>query len=280
MIEYTSQVDQNKQQIKDLLQREAVDWRLVKIPRHSHVFTCGDRDSMVYLIESGQIKLLSPSPEGKECLIAIYTSGDIFGELCLCGQTMRLCTAVAMKDSVLRQIPCSSLTAVLRRQSAAGALVQYLVARLAEQEQVISSLLTVNSEQRLGLTLLRLAKRLGKQDPRSVRIDQKISQEELAEMVGTTRTRIGVFLKKFRAHGLIELSAERHLIIKEASLREYLNHMAFAEDEDIEREDTRFQRQGLPRPLNSPRRGSDVRPSNEVEDRYPLRLAKAPSEDS
>ena len=229
MIEYTSQAEQYKYQIRNLLQQETLSYRLIKVARHDHVFTCGDEALMVYLIDNGQVKLLSPSPEGKECLVAIYTRGDIFGELCLCGQNTRQCTAIAMKDTVLKQIPCSSIAAVLRRQPDLGALVQYLVARVAEQEQIISSLLTVNSERRLALTLLRLAKQLGKHDPRSICIDQKISQEELAAMVGTTRTRIGMFLKKFREYGLIDLTAERHFIIKESRLKEYLESMTFVE---------------------------------------------------
>ena len=260
MIDYTSQAEQYKRQIRDMLQREAVSYRLIKVPKHGHVFTCGDQDPMVYVIESGQIKLLSPSPEGKECLIAIYTAGDMFGELCLCGQPVRLYTAVAMKDSTLKQIPCGSLTAVLRREPPIGGLVQYLVARIAEQEQVISSLLTVNSERRLALTLLRLAKQLGKQHPRSVCIDQKISQEELAEMVGTTRTRIGIFLKKFRACGLIELSQERHLIVKEESVNQYLERVALAENSGTA--GLQLQMSDFPKPIDFVRRGLRERGGN------------------
>jgi CRP/FNR family cyclic AMP-dependent transcriptional regulator len=94
--------------------------------------------------------------------------------------------------------------------------------------------LTANSEQRLATTLLHLARRLGKNDPRSVRIEQKISHEELAEMVGTTRPRIGIFLKRFRELGLIEISSERHFIVRERKLREYLERIALDSDGSLE----------------------------------------------
>jgi CRP-like cAMP-binding protein len=234
VIEQTHQVEQFKLQIKELFRKESLNCRVVKIAKHGHVYTCGNHDPMVYFIESGQIKVLLLSAEGKECLLAIHTTGDIFGELSLCGQNARLDTAVAMQDVILKQIPCRSFINTLKREEMLEGLVQYLAVRVGEQQEVITSLLTANSEQRLAMTLLRLARRLGKNDPLSGRIAQKISHEELAEMVGTTRPRIGIFLKRFRELGLVELSRERHFIIKEMKLREYLARMAFAEDKSLE----------------------------------------------
>ncbi len=221
--------DQFRQHIRDLIQTGSINSRIVRHSRHGHVYNCGDPDSSVYYVEKGRIKLLSPSPDGKECLVAIYSAGDLFGELSLCGKTTRPDTAVAMNDSILRQIPAVELLGALRREPKNLGLLLYLITRLAEQQQVISSLLTVNSEQRLALTLQRLARNLGKKDPRSVRIDQKLSQEELAAMVGTTRTRIGIFLKKFRSLGLIELSADRYLVVKDQKLTEYIEGLALSE---------------------------------------------------
>ena len=85
MIQQTPQADEFKQQLRDSLQRETLNTRAVKIARHANVYTCGDKDEMVYFIESGQIKLLMLSSEGKECLLAIHSRGDVFGELCLSG---------------------------------------------------------------------------------------------------------------------------------------------------------------------------------------------------
>jgi CRP/FNR family transcriptional regulator, cyclic AMP receptor protein len=83
MIQQTPQADQFKQQLRESLQRETLNVRAVKIARHANVYTCGDQDEIVFFIESGQVKLLMLSSEGKECLLAIHTAGDIFGELCL-----------------------------------------------------------------------------------------------------------------------------------------------------------------------------------------------------
>ena len=90
MIQQTPQVDLFKQRLRESLQRETQNVHAVKIARHANVYTCGDHDEMVYFIESGQIKLLMSSSEGKECLLAIHTNGDIFGELCLSGLGPRL----------------------------------------------------------------------------------------------------------------------------------------------------------------------------------------------
>jgi CRP/FNR family cyclic AMP-dependent transcriptional regulator len=223
------QDDHYRTSIRELLRRESADYRVVKLARHQHVYMCGDRDSNVYLIESGQVKMVAPSPDGKECVIAVYAPGDFFGERSLCGQAVRSDTAMTMRNTTLRQVPSSHLLAVLQREAPLGAFVQYLVERIVEKEEMIASLLTAKSEQRLAMTLLRLSRRLGKQESCSTRIEHRFSQEELAEMVGTTRSRIGLFLKRFRSQGLIELNEKRHLLIRESKLEEYLERMAFAE---------------------------------------------------
>ena len=101
-------------------------------------------------------------------------------------------------------------------------LSRYLAVRIADQQQVIANLVTVDSEQRLGKTLLQLARTLGKKDPRSTRIELKISHEELSEMVGTTRPRISLFMQRFRNLGLIETNLDRFLVINENKLTDYL----------------------------------------------------------
>jgi CRP-like cAMP-binding protein len=226
MIQETPQADRFKQQLRDSLQNETLNSRAMKIAKHDHVYTCGDQDEMVYFIESGQIKLLMLSPEGRECLLAIHTAGDIFGELCLSGLGSRLETATAMEETILKQIPSSRFFTRLGRDALFEGFVQYLTVRIADQQQVIANLVTVDSEQRLGKTLLQLARKLGKKDPRSIRIELKISHEELSEMVGTTRPRISVFMQRFRNLGLIETNEDHFLIIKERKLTAYLAQIA------------------------------------------------------
>ena len=174
------------------MQRETLHFRPINFAKHENVYNSGDEDQTVYFIESGQIKLLMRSPEGKECLLAIYTSGDIFGELCLAGLGPRMETATAMEETIFRRIPCAEL--FVPSCSLLQGFVQYLVVRIADQQQIISNLVTVDSEKRLGETLLRLARKLGKKDIRSILIEHKISHQELSEIVGTTRPRL---LKNF-----------------------------------------------------------------------------------
>ena len=225
-IQQTPQADEFKQQLCASLQRETQDSRTVKIARHVNVYSCGDQDEMVYFIESGQIKLLMLSFEGKECLLAIHSAGDVFGELCLSGLGARLETATAMKQTMLKQIPCAQFLGRLSRDSLFEGFVRYLAVRIADQQQVIANLVTVDSEQRLGQTLLQLARTMGKKDPRSIRIELKISHEELSEMVGTTRPRISLFMQRFHNLGLIETNGDRFLIIKENKLTDYLAQIA------------------------------------------------------
>jgi CRP/FNR family cyclic AMP-dependent transcriptional regulator len=225
-IQQTPQADEFKQKLRDSLQRETQNSRAVKIPRHDNVYSCGDQDEMVYFIESGQIKLLMLSSDGKECLLAIHSAGDVFGELCLSGLGTRLETATAMKQTMLKQIPSSQFLGRLSRDSLFEGFVRYLAVRIADQQQVIANLVTVDSEQRLGQTLLQLARTMGKKDPRSIRIELRISHEELSEMVGTTRPRISLFMQRFHNLGLIETNREHFLVIKEKKLTDYLAQIA------------------------------------------------------
>jgi len=226
MIQQTPEAERFKQQIRDSLQRETMNSRAIKIARHGNVYTAGDQDEAVYFIESGQIKLLMLSTEGKECLLAIHGSGDIFGELCLAGLGSRHETATAMKETKLKRIPCSQFFARLSQDSLFEGFVRYLAVRVADQQHVIANLVTVDSEQRLGQTLLQLARTLGKKDPRSIRIELKISHEELSAMVGTTRPRVSLFMQRFRNLGLLETNSDRFLIIKESKLTDYLAQIA------------------------------------------------------
>ena len=226
MIQDHPETDLFKKQMRDSLQREIRNSRAIEIPKHANVYICGEQDEMVYFIESGQVKLLMLSSEGRECLLAIHASGDVFGELCLSGITGRLETATAMEDTLLKKVPCAKFLERLATDSLLEGFVKYLAVRVADQQEVIANLVTVDGEQRLGKTLLLLARQLGKKGPRSTRIGLRISHEELSEMIGTTRPRVSVFMQRFRNLGLIELSEQHFLIVKEAKLAAYLKSIA------------------------------------------------------
>lgn len=222
MIQLTPHSEQFKDQMRGSLLNETKNSSSVQIDKHNHVYTVGDERETVYFIERGQIKLVMVSSEGKECMLAIHGEGDVFGELCLSGLGGRLETATAMEDTLLKEIPCGKFLDRLSKDSLLEGFIKYLTVRVADQQQVIANLVTVDSEQRLGKTLLQIARKLGKKDPRSIRIEVKISHEELASMVGTTRPRISVFMQRFRNLDLLEYNTEHHLIIKEKKLTAYL----------------------------------------------------------
>src|SRR5438876_7290287 len=222
MIQETPRADQFKERIRWSLLNETKESRPIEVGKHNHVYTVGDGRETVYFIEKGQVKLVMVSSEGRECMLAIHGAGDVFGELCLSGLGGRLETATAMEDTLLKEIPCGKFLDRLAKDSLLEGFIKYLAVRVADQQQVIANLVTVDSEQRLGKTLLQIARKLGKKDPRSIRIEVKISHEELASMVGTTRPRISVFMQRFRNLELLEYNTEHHLIIKEKKLTAYL----------------------------------------------------------
>jgi CRP-like cAMP-binding protein len=217
-----------KEQLRESLQRTTLNFPTVNVNKQQHVYVVGEPAGHVYFIQSGQIKLLMLSPEGKECLLAIHTAGDIFGELCLARSEPRQETATAMGNTTLIRIPSAAFLLHLAGNSLIEGFVQYLANRVGEQQQVISQLVTLASEHRLAETLLLLARKLGQPDPRSTRIEQKITHEELSEMVGTTRPRITAFMHKFRALGFVETTAQHFLIIKERKLSDYLAGVGLA----------------------------------------------------
>jgi CRP-like cAMP-binding protein len=140
----------------------------------------------------------------------------------LAGSFPRQETATAMEDTTLKRILCTKFFLHLVSNSLVEGFVKYLATRVSDQQKIIADLITVDSEHRLGETLLLLARKLGQPDPRSTRIEQRITHEELSEMVGTTRPRITTFMLKFRSLGLIEISPENFLIVKETKLSNYL----------------------------------------------------------
>ena len=226
MVQDSPESDRFKEQLRESLQRQVRNSRAVKIPKHANVYSLGEQDEMVYFIEDGQVKLLMISAEGKECMLAIHASGDVFGELCLSGIAGRLETATAMEDTLLKKVPCAAFLEQLAKDSLLEGFVKYLAVRVADQQEVIANLVTVDSEQRLGKTLLHLARQLGMKGRRSTRIELRISHEELSNMIGTTRPRVSVFMQRFRNLGLIELSEEHYLIVKEDKLTAYLASIA------------------------------------------------------
>lgn len=185
------------------------------------LYTCGAENSNLYFVESGYVKVSLLSQSARQCLLDICAPGDMVGESCLlCAE--RIETVIAMTSCVVRVIPRAEFLETIFKHKLVEASLQYLTAKLLEQQQIVSHFVTADSEGRLAATLLRLARKLGKPHHGRLLIDEKITQEELAEIVGTTRSRIGYFLKRFRAAGLLEQPSPIKLLINEARLDEYV----------------------------------------------------------
>jgi CRP-like cAMP-binding protein len=194
-----------------------------RIARRGVVYAGGSRDDKVYFVVAGHVKTIMESSAGKECLLAIYTAGDLFGESCLSG-VARSETAVAMTNTVIRQVPVARFLALMLESALMGDFVRYLAGRLSEQQQTITNLATAGCEYRLGLALLRLSEKLAATD--SFGLTQKISHQELSQMVGTTRPRVSEFMQRFRDRGLIDITPDARILVREQLLRRYIEECA------------------------------------------------------
>jgi CRP-like cAMP-binding protein len=196
------------------------------VRRTTNVYTAGDPIDMVYVVEHGEVKLVVVSPAGRECLLGVGSSGDVVGESVFAGVLRRPETATAMRETLVKRMPRGQFLERLTREGLTECFVAYLAARIAEQDQSIVSLVTERSERRLGDTLLALARKLGSHDAASnALLPVRISHEELAAMIGTTRPRVSTFMQKFRKLDLITASDEQRLIVKERRLADYLERL-------------------------------------------------------
>ena len=167
------------------------------------IFSQGDRANSVYYVQSGKVKLSVTSASGKEAVIAVLGNGDFFGEGSLISQPVRLATATALEECNLNRIDKSKMLRVLHDEAQfSDRFTAHLLTRNSRVEADLVDQLMNSSEKRLARTLLLLANfgKEGRPEP----ITTKISQETLAEMVGTTRPRISFFMNKFRKLGFID----------------------------------------------------------------------------
>jgi CRP/FNR family transcriptional regulator, cyclic AMP receptor protein len=169
------------------------------------IFVQGDPSDAVFYIQSGKVKLTVVAKNGKEATIGILSEGDFFGEGCLTGQPLRMCSASAMTDCSVMRINKNSMTKVLHREHAfSDMFVAYLLTRNIRYEEDLVDQLFNSSEKRLARVLLLLA-HFGRDGKPEVVIPS-ISQETLAEMVGTTRSRVNFFMNRFRKLRFVDYS--------------------------------------------------------------------------
>jgi CRP/FNR family transcriptional regulator, cyclic AMP receptor protein len=177
--------------------------KIEALPKKQTIFAQGDSSDAVFYIKEGKVKLTVVSETGKEATIGILNEGAFFGEGCLTGQILRLCTATAMTDCSVMKIDKKSMMEVLHREHAfSDMFVAYLLARNIRYEEDLVDQLFNSSEKRLARVLLLLA-HFGKEGKPEA-VVPKMSQETLAEMIGTTRSRVSFFMNRFRKLGFID----------------------------------------------------------------------------
>jgi CRP/FNR family transcriptional regulator, cyclic AMP receptor protein len=179
--------------------------KMVGVPQKGVVFAQGDAADAVFYIQKGKVRLTVVSTAGKEATIGIVSEGNFFGEGSLAGQVVRMGSAAAMTDCELLRVDKKAMMIALHREHAFSDLfVAYLLARNIRYEEDLVDQLFNSSEKRLARALLLLA-HFGKEGiPETV--VPKISQETLAEMIGTTRSRVSFFMNRFRKLGFIHYS--------------------------------------------------------------------------
>ena len=181
--------------------------KFVLVPKKQTIFAQGDPSDAVFYIQNGKVKLTVVSNDGKEATIGILSEGDFFGEGCLAGQSRRMASATALTDAAVLRIEKSAMMRVLHREhTLSDMFVAYLLARNIRYEEDLVDQLFNSSEKRLARILLLLA-HFGKEGTPET-VVPKIGQETLAEMVGTTRSRVSFFMNRFRKLGFINYNSE------------------------------------------------------------------------
>jgi CRP-like cAMP-binding protein len=187
---------------QDFLARVGVGKTILKFGKNENVFVQGDVADSVFYIQKGRIKLTVISKQDKEAVVGIFSPGQFFGEGCMNGHPLRIATTTAMESCIITAITKQAMKVVLREQPAFSELfVAYLLTRNSRIEEDLIDQLFNSSERRLARMLLLLS-HFGKEGAPQT-ITPNISQETLAEMIGTTRSRVSHFMNKFRRLGLI-----------------------------------------------------------------------------
>jgi CRP/FNR family cyclic AMP-dependent transcriptional regulator len=206
---------------KDFLGQSGAGKTIERYTKNQKIFSQGDAADTVLFIQKGKVKITVLSEHGKEAVVAIFGEGQFFGEGCLEGAEVRASTSHAMEDCVIASITKSAMLAALNAEPAFSAFfINYLLSRNSRIEDDLIDQLFNSSERRLARLLLLLAN-FGKEGD-AAPVAVTLSQETLAEMIGTTRSRVSFFMNKFRKKGFIDYNGkiEVHRSLLDAVLRE------------------------------------------------------------
>jgi CRP/FNR family transcriptional regulator, cyclic AMP receptor protein len=192
---------------KSFLAKVGAGKAVLEFHKNQHVFEQGDVADTVFYIQKGKVKLTVLSEQGKEAVVAILEPGQFFGEGCMNGHALRIATTTAMEECVITSITKEAMIATLHAEPKFSELfMAYLLTRNSRIEEDLIDQLFNSSERRLARLLLLLAHFGTEGVPQPIPLD--ISQETLAEMIGTTRSRVSHFMNKFRKLGLISYNGK------------------------------------------------------------------------
>jgi CRP-like cAMP-binding protein len=186
------------------------------------IYSQGDAADAMFHIQNGSVKLVVASPRGKLAVTAILGPGDVFGEGCLRNRSLRISTASAIQTSTIARVSKGVLIRLIQQEPAfAKLLISYMISRMVSLEEDFVDRLFNFSEKRLARVLLLLT-RFGKDSGDGTPFP-KINQEQLAQMVGTTRSRVSHFMNKFRKLGFVDYNGHGPLTVHRDLLREALH---------------------------------------------------------
>jgi CRP/FNR family transcriptional regulator, cyclic AMP receptor protein len=199
--------DKQSFDLKIFLAEEGKGRTLAEHPKNYKIFSQGDPADAIFYIQQGRIKLTVLSSQGKEAVVAILGMGNFFGEGCIAGQPLRMASATSLSECSIMRLEKSCVVRMLHQQLAFSELfLHHLLSRNIRIEEDLVDQLFNSSEKRLARVLLLLAN-FGK-DSKPEPVIPKISQETLAEIVGTTRSRVSFFMNRFRKMGFIQYNGD------------------------------------------------------------------------
>jgi CRP/FNR family cyclic AMP-dependent transcriptional regulator len=214
---------------KTFLAKVGAGKTILEFHKNRHVFEQGDIADTVFYIQRGKVKLTVVSEQGKEAVVAILEPGQFFGEGCMNGHPLRIATTTAIEDCVITSITKEAMIAAIHDEPKFSELfMAYLLTRNSRIEEDLIDQLFNSSERRLARLLLLLAN-FGKEGSPQP-ISPNISQETLAEMVGTTRSRVSYFMNKFRKLGLISYNG--HIEVHNSLLSAVLHEKPLLRERD------------------------------------------------
>jgi len=238
MLPATPPTDHSKLMIQEAILAHASASRSIGLVRDEWVYKSGDRDTSIYLVRSGQVRLQVPVSGGRDCFLDICRTGDVFGESCLSGNPSRLESAIAAEETNLIQVDQTSFVQSLNLELKLEYMVRLMAVRALRHEALIGLMRMKDEGLRLVMALLHLCSIYGADGAGTWSIEQGALQDHLAPMVRMGPDRVGLFLEKFCALDLIGLTADQSVAIREDRLRDFAARGASVDDEDGYQEST------------------------------------------